>query len=522
MGVEKAPSDRTLVIVTPHVQQIRDEFGRGFSAWYERTHGQTVAIDWRTPGGTTEIQRQLGAEYAAALRSGKIKPDGSCEPGVIGYDLMFGGGSYDHGQLKNPVEVKINEQVVAVSISVPAGFSQEEMDGWFGANRVGPSDVGAWLVERGREPGDVDDLSWQLLYDPEQYWIGTALSGFGIVYNRDVLNRKGIPLPATFEDLTRYEFFGRVALADPRQSGSVTTTYDSILNSEGWDEGWKILREMSANARYFASGSTRPPQDVSQGDAYAGVAIDFYGRGQAQAVMRPGETADTSRVGYVDPEGVFIDADPISVLRGGPHPELAREFIRYCLTEEAQALWQFPAETNEVGAIDNPVAPGTDMRMGPKRYELRRMPVRRVMYEMYGNHFIDQVDPFALVSGAKSRGWRGAIAPLMACFAINAEEDLEHAWVALNEARQAAERGSISAGLLHELETAFHAMPVHVMKDGREVTLGPATYREIRADAGKWRDPIRGKRALISYTRQFKENYKRVTATWRRHKEGAE
>src|SRR5690606_17069006 len=173
------------------------------------------------------------------------------------------------------------------------------------------------------------------------YWLGTALSGFGIVYNRDVLEELGLPEPESFDDLTAFGYFNLLALADPRMSGSVTTTYESILNNQGWDSGWRTLREMAANSRYFATSSTRPPIDVSQGDAAAGLAIDFYGRGQAQEVMAAGETAETSRVGYVDPKGaVYIDADPVSILRGGPSPELAQRFVEFLLTDEAQALWQ--------------------------------------------------------------------------------------------------------------------------------------------------------------------------------------
>src|SRR5690606_21922861 len=117
--------------------------------------------------------------------------------------------------------------------------------------------------------------------------------------------------------------------------------------------------------------STRPPIDVSQGDAVAGLAIDFYGRGQAQEVMASGETAETSRVGYVDPEGaVYIDADPVSILRGGPNPELARAFVEFLLTDEAQALWQMRATAGADAAESDTPAGVNGAPMGPRAYEL--------------------------------------------------------------------------------------------------------------------------------------------------------
>ena len=46
-------SDVTLVIITPHNEAIRSEYGRGFRAWYKQRTGKTVLLDWRVIGGTS-------------------------------------------------------------------------------------------------------------------------------------------------------------------------------------------------------------------------------------------------------------------------------------------------------------------------------------------------------------------------------------------------------------------------------------------------------------------------------------
>ena len=48
-----------LVVVTPHNQDIRREFGYAFSDWHQKKYGQAVEIDYRTPGGTNDIKRLL-------------------------------------------------------------------------------------------------------------------------------------------------------------------------------------------------------------------------------------------------------------------------------------------------------------------------------------------------------------------------------------------------------------------------------------------------------------------------------
>ena len=46
---------RPLVIVTPHNEAIRAEFTRAFRAFVQRELGRDVEIDWRTPGGMSDI-----------------------------------------------------------------------------------------------------------------------------------------------------------------------------------------------------------------------------------------------------------------------------------------------------------------------------------------------------------------------------------------------------------------------------------------------------------------------------------
>jgi iron(III) transport system substrate-binding protein len=499
----------TLIVITPHVQQIREEFARAFSAWHEREHGTPVRIDYRTVGGTSEIIRALQARFQAALAAGRFEltEDGRVrmDPGAVDFDLMFGGGTYDHGRLKAGVTHRLPDGTeLSVPMSVSAGFEQERLDGWFGENRVGAG----------------------LLYDPDQYWIGTALSGFGVVYNRDLtrelLGRDDL---SSFADLADPRLAGWVALADPRQSGSITTAMDAILSGYGWERGWRTLRAIGANTRYFTNSSTKPPIDVSQGEAAAGLAIDFYGRTQSQVVMRPGQTPDTARVGYVDPPGeVSIDADPVSIIRGGPSPELARRFVEFTLTEEGQALWNFPALDSADGA-DNPVS-AAGVRLGPVRYELRRMPVRRVIYDRHAGHLIDKVDPFAAASDTPSAGWRTAIGVMMGAFAVDNHARAQRAWRALAEARAAG----VDSAVLAEAEARFYAFPTPEQVErhwtalfgsasggvslprGALLPFTPENYARIR---GAWRDAAVRARLEVVYTRAFAENYEHVTDTLR-------
>src|SRR6185436_8536413 len=80
-AARRAPGQRALVIITPHVEQISFEFGQAFVAWHERVYHEKVFVDWRGPLGTSEIMKQLEAQSESAARRGDLKDDGSFERG---------------------------------------------------------------------------------------------------------------------------------------------------------------------------------------------------------------------------------------------------------------------------------------------------------------------------------------------------------------------------------------------------------------------------------------------------------
>ena len=442
---------RRVIVYTPHNEQIRFEFARAFAAWHARNFGEPAEVVWNTPGGTSEIRRILDANAEAALRAGR--PIGG------NADLVFGGGSYEYGQLKREITVDGRSG----RILEPAG-----LDDAFLAQVYGPDTIGG-------EP----------LFDPERYWYGTALSGFGIVYNRHLLAKLGVGEPTEWADLADARLCGAITMVNPSQSGSVTTALEAILQRLGWERGWQVILRMAANARSVASSAPKVPLDVSSGDSAAGPSIDFYGRYQAQAII---DSGGGPRLGYIDPEGqTFIDPDPIALLSNAPNRETAERFIRFVLSDEGQALWQFEAKARPDGEL------------GPHRFELRRMPIRRDFLAKFGDSFIDKVDPFAIASKVENpdRNARAFIAPLFSAMCADRRDELSRAWDAIRThpsypaGRALVTAADVTDPTLRLMIEAFDAMP---KIDGPGGSRHDISTREGRASVrdgwlkGKWKE----------------------------------
>ncbi len=142
--------------------------------------------------------------------------------------------------------------------------------------------------------------------------------------------------------------------------------------------------------------------------------------------------------------------------------------------------------------------------MGPDRFALRRLPIRRVMYEQHWAALTDRVNPFEIASGVKPAGWRGSIGIMMGAFAIDVADEQRAAWRALTRARRGA---GFDAARLAEMERLFYGFPEHRMPDGGVLAFSPENFKAI---SDSWKDRAFRTRCEIAYAAFFRESYARV------------
>lgn len=309
----------TLRIVSPHWDGIRYEFGRAFSERYLGRTGKKIRIDWIDQGGTGNCVR-----YVTSASDG------------TGDDVFFGGGAMGFRQLVRAESL--------VPFDAPARKLGDRLpDGFMGVP----------------------------LRHPEYLWYGACLSGFGIAYNKRLLEIHDIPEPRVWKDLASPAARGWVSCADPKQSGTMHLMFEIILQAYGWEEGFGVLSRMCANAKAFNEGASAAARDVATAEAALAPCIDFYAWAKVSE-------CGPENVGYVLPSDLtVVSVDPIGVLKGASNPEAARAFVEFVMEPPGQMLWYAKAG-----------APG-----GPVRFTLNRMPVLPEMYRK-GTATEVNLDPF--------------------------------------------------------------------------------------------------------------------------------
>jgi ABC-type Fe3+ transport system substrate-binding protein len=165
--------------------------------------------------------------------------------------------------------------------------------------------------------------------DPQGFYRGQALAGYGIMWNTRYTKANRLPDPKEWADLTRPAYFGHVAMSSPSRSGTTHLTIETILQGEGWEKGWAQILQIAGNCAAITERSFGVPDGVSNGQFGVGLVIDFFGL----AAKNSGFPVE-----FVYPGVTAIVPANIGLVNGAQNPDMGRRFIQFALSEDGQLL----------------------------------------------------------------------------------------------------------------------------------------------------------------------------------------
>jgi phosphoglycerate transport regulatory protein PgtC len=165
--------------------------------------------------------------------------------------------------------------------------------------------------------------------DPEGFYRGQALAGYGLMWNTRYMAANKLPAPKEWADLVNPVYFGHLAISSPSRSGTTHLTVETILQGEGWTKGWAQMLAICGNSAAITERSFGVPDGVSNGQYGIGLVIDFFGLAAKNSGMP---------VDFVYPSVTSIVPANIALISGAKSPEAGRRFIEFTLSEEGQML----------------------------------------------------------------------------------------------------------------------------------------------------------------------------------------
>ena len=158
--------------------------------------------------------------------------------------------------------------------------------------------------------------------DPDGFWTAHNATIMAMAVNTKLLKEKNLPMPATWEDLTKPVYKGAISVAAATKSGTglsiATTMYDSY--------GWDFLDRLHANIFQYQSSGSAPARQAAAGEVVIGLTYD---------------TAIVQQIRAGQPiEMVYGGLSP-NVLEGaglvtkGPNPKEGKLFMDFLFGPEA-------------------------------------------------------------------------------------------------------------------------------------------------------------------------------------------
>jgi phosphoglycerate transport regulatory protein PgtC len=243
------------------------------------------------------------------------------------------------------------------------------------------------------------------IHDPDGKYFGFAISGYGLMWNKNYLQAHKLPPPKEWTDLTNPKYFNHLVISAPSRSGTTHLTVEVILQAYGWEKGWGLLLNAGGNMGTITERSFGVPEAVISGQSGIGVVIDFFGL-SAIASGQPVEFAYPSLTSVVPAS--------VGIVKGGPNPENARAFVNYLLSEAGQSVLFSP--------------------------EIARLPV---IPELYAKAPKDYPNPFKKNLGgvnfndALSSGRRDVVNSLYDHIITFRHRELKDAWSSIYKAEEA-------------------------------------------------------------------------------------
>ena len=192
------------------------------------------------------------------------------------------------------------------------------------------------LVEKGLiepyAPANLAELDPRLVDDNDPpNWF--AFSGYAalICYNRIEGEKKGIPAPASWADLTDPIYRGEITVADPNSSGTGLMFVAGILGMMGEEEGWKYLDALNANVPYYTHSGRKPCTLAGSGEYVLGITLES----SAIREIEGGAPLDI----IVPEEGMFWEIASVAMVKGTDNPEAAKRFLDWASSYEANTLY---------------------------------------------------------------------------------------------------------------------------------------------------------------------------------------
>jgi iron(III) transport system substrate-binding protein len=185
---------------------------------------------------------------------------------------------------------------------------------------------------QGYAPKGVDKLSKKYV-DPESppKWVGMDVYGAAICFNTVEAAKLNLPKPATWKDLTKPVYKGKVVMPNPASSGTGYLDVAGWLQMWGEADAWKFMDALHENIAQYTHSGSKPCRQAGSGEFPIGVSFEY----RAVTTKKSGAPIDI----IFPTEGLGWDLEASGIMKTTKKLDAARELMDWLATPAAMELY---------------------------------------------------------------------------------------------------------------------------------------------------------------------------------------
>jgi iron(III) transport system substrate-binding protein len=166
-------------------------------------------------------------------------------------------------------------------------------------------------------------------------WWGMDVYGAVLCFNTVEAQKKGIPKPETWKDLTKPVYKGHVVMPNPASSG--TGYFDVAAWLQLWGDdggkggGWKYMDALHENIAQYTHSGSKPCNMAATGETVVGVSFEYRGHSNKQK---------GAPIDLVFPkEGLGWDLEAFAIYKGTKKLDAAKKLADWASSKDAMVLY---------------------------------------------------------------------------------------------------------------------------------------------------------------------------------------
>jgi iron(III) transport system substrate-binding protein len=166
-------------------------------------------------------------------------------------------------------------------------------------------------------------------------WFGMDVWGATICFNTVEAQKKNIPKPETWQDLTKPAYKGQIVMPNPASSGTgyfdVTAWLSLFGDDQGKGGGWKFMDGLHENIAQYTHSGSKPCNMAATGEYVLGISFEYRGNTNK---------AKGAPIDLVFPkEGLGWDLESFAVHKGTKKLDAAKKLADWASGKDAMVLY---------------------------------------------------------------------------------------------------------------------------------------------------------------------------------------